>query len=89
MSRGGAVPERAWRIPAGIQDVYTQMKLSFTYKLPYKISGGGDCVYGIIISDLYAPGATASAAYATDKDDNYQDITNYMTSENLNSQEGE
>ena len=73
----------------GIQDGYTQMKLSFTYKLPYKISGGGDCVYGIIISDIYAPGATATAAYDTDTDKDYQDITNDIASKNFNSQEGE
>ena len=73
----------------GIQDGYTQMKLPFTYKLPYKISGGGDCVYGIIISDIYAPGATATAAYDTDTDKDYQDITNDIASKNFNSQEGE
>ncbi len=73
----------------GIRDGYTQMKLSFTYKLPYKISGGGDCVYGIIISDIYAPDATATAAYDTDTDKDYQDITNDIASKNFNSQEGE
>ncbi len=52
--------------------------ISLQYKLPTTVSGTGTVKLGIVIDNLYAPGASAIAKYNTEYLDAYHDITGIL-----------